>query len=148
MTIVMRPSCWHQTFGLNRLSAPTQGLCLNFFSSITADFNISSALRWEILDQWSSGVGFVLRRLNYAKLSAISCDALHWTLFFLRFSYADAIRQLPVWVRPYTKTYETFGLSLKDIMFFFKHAEKTVSQTKTSDSVWMCQYEVISFLMT
>ena len=27
----------------------------NFFSSITADFNISSALRWAILDQWSSG---------------------------------------------------------------------------------------------
>ena len=28
---------------------------LNFFSSITADFNISSALRWAIQDQWSSG---------------------------------------------------------------------------------------------
>ena len=27
----------------------------NFFSSITADFNISSALRWAIQDQWSSG---------------------------------------------------------------------------------------------
>ena len=39
MTIVMRPSCWHQ----NGLSAPTLGLCLNFFSSVTADFNISSA---------------------------------------------------------------------------------------------------------
>ena len=40
MTIVMRPSCWHQNFGPNGLSAPAQGLCLNFFSSITADFNI------------------------------------------------------------------------------------------------------------
>ena len=29
----------------NGLSAPTLGLCLNFFSSITADFNISSAFR-------------------------------------------------------------------------------------------------------
>ena len=27
-----------------------------FFSSITADFNISSALRWAIQDQWSSGI--------------------------------------------------------------------------------------------
>ena len=27
----------------------------DFFSSITADFNISSALRWAIQDQWSSG---------------------------------------------------------------------------------------------
>ena len=55
MTIVMRPSCWHKTFGPNGLSAPAQGLCLNFFSSITADFNIFSALRWAIQDQWSSG---------------------------------------------------------------------------------------------
>ena len=54
MTIVMRPSCWHKNFGPNRLSAPTQGLCLNFFSSLTTDFNISSALRWAIQDQWSS----------------------------------------------------------------------------------------------
>ena len=56
MTIVMRPSCWHKKFGPNGLSAPTQGLCLNFFSSITADFNTSSALRWAIQDQWSSGL--------------------------------------------------------------------------------------------
>ena len=55
MTIVIRPSCWLQNFGPNRLSAPAQGLCLNFFSSITTDFNISSALRWTIQDQWSSG---------------------------------------------------------------------------------------------
>ena len=55
MTIVMRPSCWHQNFGPNGLCAPAQGLCLNFFSSITADFNISSALMWAIQDQWSSG---------------------------------------------------------------------------------------------
>ena len=37
------------------VSAPAQGLCLNFFSTITADFNISSALRWAIQDKWSSG---------------------------------------------------------------------------------------------
>ena len=38
-----------------RLSAPAQGLCFNFFSTITADFNISSALRWAIQEKWSSG---------------------------------------------------------------------------------------------
>ena len=27
MTIVIRPSCWHQNFGTNGLSAPAQGLC-------------------------------------------------------------------------------------------------------------------------
>ena len=31
-------------------------ISLNFFSSITADFNISSAIRWAIQDQWSSGL--------------------------------------------------------------------------------------------
>ena len=34
----------------NGLSVPALGLCLNLFSSITADFNISSALRWAIQD--------------------------------------------------------------------------------------------------
>ena len=38
-TIMIRPSCWYKIFGLNGLSIPTLGLCLNFFSSITADFN-------------------------------------------------------------------------------------------------------------
>ena len=27
MTILMRPSCWHQNFGLGGFSAPVQGLC-------------------------------------------------------------------------------------------------------------------------
>ena len=35
----------HQNFGPNGLSAPAQGLCLNFFSSVNAEVNISSALR-------------------------------------------------------------------------------------------------------
>ena len=64
MTIRIRPSCWYQNFGPNGLSAPTLGLCLNFFSSITADFNISSALRWAIQDQWSSGVSTFLAHLS------------------------------------------------------------------------------------
>ena len=53
MIIMMRPFCWHQNFDPNGLSAPAQGLCLNFFFSIIADFNISSALSWVIQDQWS-----------------------------------------------------------------------------------------------
>ena len=56
MTIVMRPTCWHQNFGPNGLSAPAQGLCLNIFSSITVDLNVSSTIRWAIQDQWSSGL--------------------------------------------------------------------------------------------
>ena len=55
MTIVMRLSCWYQNFGPNGMSAPVQGLCLNVISAITTDFNISSALKWEIQDQSSSG---------------------------------------------------------------------------------------------
>ena len=38
MTIVVRPSCWNQNFGPNGLPGPTLGLCLTFFSSITADY--------------------------------------------------------------------------------------------------------------
>ena len=34
----------------------SDSIFLNFVSSITADFNISSALRWAIQDQWSSGL--------------------------------------------------------------------------------------------
>ena len=33
----------------------SDSIFLNFFSSITTYFNISSALRWAIQDQWSSG---------------------------------------------------------------------------------------------
>ena len=37
MTIVMGPSCLRKKIGPNGLPAPTLGLCLNLFSSITAD---------------------------------------------------------------------------------------------------------------
>ena len=33
---------------------------INFFSSITTDFHVSSALRWAVQDQWSSGLLIVL----------------------------------------------------------------------------------------
>ena len=34
----------------------SDSIFLNFFSSVTIDFKISSALRWSIQDQWSSGL--------------------------------------------------------------------------------------------
>ncbi|XP_070556036.1 LOW QUALITY PROTEIN: regulator of telomere elongation helicase 1-like [Ptychodera flava] len=47
-----------------------------------------------------------------------------------RFTYADARAQLPSWVRPYVKTYENFGLLMRDLMNFFKSAEKTMPKPK------------------
>ena len=79
MTIVKRPSCWYQNFGPNGLSAPTLGICLNFFSSITADFNISSVLRWAIQDQWSSGWYSLSRVSPIDSLNIFSTQ--NWDLF-------------------------------------------------------------------
>ena len=58
MTIVMRPSCWHQNFGPNGLSAPYPRAMFKLLFSLISDFNISSALRWAIQDQWPSGYIF------------------------------------------------------------------------------------------
>ena len=38
----------------------SDSIFLNFFSSITADFNISPALRWAIQDQWSASLLLLL----------------------------------------------------------------------------------------
>ena len=40
---------------INKAKNHCLGLCLNLFSTITADFNIPSALKRAIQDQWSSG---------------------------------------------------------------------------------------------
>ena len=64
MTIVMRPSCWHKNICTIWLSAPAQGLCLNFFSLITADFKRSGEryrtkgplvyyLNWLYIKEWT-----------------------------------------------------------------------------------------------
>ena len=42
------------------LAIHLDSIFLNFFPSVTADFNISSALRWVIQDQWSSGINNIL----------------------------------------------------------------------------------------
>ena len=80
MTIVMRPTCWHQKFGPNGLSAPAQGLCLNVFSSVTADFNISSAIRWAIQDQWSSGLSVAWP--TGVQLLVFFCSSVPVVLFY------------------------------------------------------------------
>ena len=89
MTIVMRPSWWHKPFGPNGLSAPAQGLYLNFFSSITTEFNISSALRWAIQDKWSSGLDLVRSEnalevtvSSKCPITGLSLDPLKTLVFF------------------------------------------------------------------
>ena len=47
----------------------SDSIFLNFFSSVTADFNISSALRWAIQDQWSSG--HVLFLICHTSISSV-----------------------------------------------------------------------------
>ena len=75
MTIVIRPSCWHTNFGPNGLSAPTLGLCLNFFSSTTTDFNISSGLAsheetclWKFRGTFAGPFGTQTSQLSYMSL--------------------------------------------------------------------------------
>ena len=50
----------------------SDSIFLNFLSSITADFNISSALRWAIQDQWSSGWIVGADTVTWSSLSLIS----------------------------------------------------------------------------
>ena len=44
----------------------TDSIFLNFLSSLTTDFNIFSAIRWAIQDQWSSGIKmpYLYRRMK------------------------------------------------------------------------------------
>lgn len=44
-----------------------------------------------------------------------------------RFAYADTKAQLPSWVRPYIKVYDSFGHVIRDVAQFFRVAQKTVS---------------------
>ena len=59
----------------------SDSILLNFFSSITSDFYISSALRWAIQDQWSSGFFFdrqiaSLRLPNTDAIGMVVCPDL------------------------------------------------------------------------
>ena len=44
----------------------------------------------------------------------------------VRFTYPDAIQQLPTWMRPYVKVYNEFGLVQRDLIHFFRTADKMV----------------------
>lgn len=65
----------------------------------------------------NQAIGRVIRhRHDYGAI--ILCDT--------RFSYDNSVKQLPIWVRPNVNKYSSFGQSLKDLMVFFKTAEKTL----------------------
>ena len=64
---------------------------LNFFSSITADFNTSSAIRWAIQDQWSS-VFFLHEMLSMCIDSGYLVGTTPHTVFFWLFwNFADVL---------------------------------------------------------
>ena len=59
MTIVMRPSCWHQNFGPNGLSAPAQGLFSNDDPELTltifmtgSDLFLMLLYGWQLIEHW------------------------------------------------------------------------------------------------
>ncbi|XP_049633062.1 regulator of telomere elongation helicase 1 [Suncus etruscus] len=43
-----------------------------------------------------------------------------------RFTYADIRAQLPSWVRPHVRVYESFGHVIRDVAHFFRVAQKTM----------------------
>jgi len=47
----------------------------------------------------------------------------------VRFTYPDAIQQLPAWMRPYVKVYNEFGLVQRDLIHFFRTADKMVDKS-------------------
>ncbi|KAB0404236.1 hypothetical protein E2I00_016804, partial [Balaenoptera physalus] len=51
-----------------------------------------------------------------------------------RFSSADARAQLPSWVRPHVKVYDSFGHVIRDVAQFFRVAQRTVSLSAS----WLC----------
>uniref|UniRef100_A0A672Q0N3 Regulator of telomere elongation helicase 1 n=1 Tax=Sinocyclocheilus grahami TaxID=75366 RepID=A0A672Q0N3_SINGR len=44
-----------------------------------------------------------------------------------RFKGTEARNQLPLWVRPYVKIYDSFGTMVRDVAHFFRTVQKTVS---------------------
>lgn len=63
----------------------------------------------------------------FALTSLDVLDSSSACFFVFRFAYPGAVKQLPIWVQPHVNKYDTFGAAVKDIMLFFKTAEKTVS---------------------
>ena len=91
----------------------SDSIFLNIFSSITADFNISAALRWAIQNQWSSGLG--INWVGWLEHLAVSFRMLRcwwhlhqWrhsqscSLFILGFlpsGMVTSYQQAPCWLR-------------------------------------------------
>ena len=50
----------------------------------------------------------------------------YWLMFASRFGTPTSRQQLPVWVRSQAVVYDAFGKAVREVMMFFKHAEKTV----------------------
>lgn len=64
-----------------------------------------------------------------------------------RFNSPDSLNQLPVWVRPHVNKCPQFGLAMRDIMLFFKTAEKMVSlYMHLKDSIYISHYPFSFFL--
>ena len=107
---------------------------LNFFSSITADFNISSAIRWAIQNQWSSG--FYLAPSNWwlivytlwnQLLLELSLDLFNTLKVCCR--HIDDVHE-EVWCRKniFWQTYRVLALS------FFQHFEDMLQ------TYWRCAW--------
>lgn len=44
----------------------------------------------------------------------------------VRFTYPDALHQLPAWMKSYVKVYNEFGSLQRDLIHFFRSADKMV----------------------
>jgi regulator of telomere elongation helicase 1 len=53
----------------------------------------------------------------------------------VRFTYQDAIQQLPSWVRPHVKIFKEFGHVQRELIQFFRNADKLVNKVIFS-SFW------------
>lgn len=47
----------------------------------------------------------------------------------VRFTYPDAVQQLPSWMKPYVKVYKDFGSVQRDLIHFFRTADKMVDKS-------------------
>ena len=66
----------------------------------------------------NQAVGRVIRH-NKDYGAILLCD--------VRFTYPDAIEQLPIWIKPHVKVYEEFGIAQRSLVLFFKTVENMFS---------------------
>uniref|UniRef100_A0AAY4ER15 Regulator of telomere elongation helicase 1 n=1 Tax=Denticeps clupeoides TaxID=299321 RepID=A0AAY4ER15_9TELE len=59
-----------------------------------------------------------------------------------RFKSSDARAQLPAWVKPYVRTYDSFGNVVRDVAQFFRVAQKLVSAKLSFGMFSMVLYEL------